>query len=547
MTPLRKAFVRRSAILATGVVVAVAMLAAISYQGVREQQNTLLLQQQQQQISDLYSDMQTLVAKIGRMALAASKIEFQAYAEQVQGQWSSIQQRTYGAKFERSNANAQALKQSLQLFEEVLVSSISMMQEHRAEGALTSRQRRIESNLISKLDANSLALMTQANFRSMTLKSEIQDLSRRVRTLIIIEMTLMLAFGAVLGWALWWQFRLLDLGLLRRIEELSGAMASDRIQNYINTSDTDGFEFDEIEKMKQQLQELLSRLQAQRDELHRANESLRQTQQQLLQSEKLAAVGQLSAGVAHEINNPLGFMLANSNGLDGYIDELASLLQAYELASHSSDPALLAAAKQQAESLDLDFVLEDIRALNAESRSGLTRIARIVADLKDFAKPQEEIFESTDINQCIEQMLNLTHSQLQDRVEIVLDLPPLPAVTCVRQQIDQVFLNLLLNAAFAIKERGIITLSTRAIDAQGVSIEFKDNGSGMSAETLANVFDPFFTTKPVGTGTGLGLSVVYGIITKHGGTIEVESTLGEGSCFMLYLPFLPPRINNDLS
>jgi two-component system NtrC family sensor kinase len=256
-------------------------------------------------------------------------------------------------------------------------------------------------------------------------------------------------------------------------------------------------------------------------------------QQQLLQSGKMAAIGQLAAGVAHEINNPIGFVNSNLGSLKSYVGQLLAVIGAYE----SSDPARIAAA---CESADLDFLREDLPSLLAESQDGLSRVTRIVQDLKDFSRVDQAEHQKADLNAALESTLNVVANELKYKAEVVRELGDIPLVDCVPAQINQVFMNLLLNAVQAIPDRGKIIVRSK-LENDHVWFEIEDNGQGMSAEIQQRIFEPFFTTKPVGKGTGLGLSISYDIIVKkHGGRMDVRSQPDQGTCFRFWLPLTAP-------
>lgn len=256
-------------------------------------------------------------------------------------------------------------------------------------------------------------------------------------------------------------------------------------------------------------------------------------QQQLLQSEKMAAIGQLAAGVAHEINNPIGFVNSNLGALKGYTTNLLELVSAYE----SANPATIAAARQRA---DLDFVREDLPALLAESQDGLDRVTRIVQDLKNFSRVDQAEQQLADLNAALKSTLNVVRNELKYKAEVILELGDLPPVDCLPAQINQVFMNLLVNAAQAIHEHGKIFVRSGVEHGQ-VWFEIEDTGIGIAPEVRQRIFDPFFTTKPVGKGTGLGLSISYDIVVKrHHGRMEVDSEVGRGTRFRIWLPLTQP-------
>jgi two-component system NtrC family sensor kinase len=272
---------------------------------------------------------------------------------------------------------------------------------------------------------------------------------------------------------------------------------------------------------------------------------LEAAQSQLLQSEKMASIGQLAAGVAHEINNPIGYVYSNLGSLDKYIQAILGVVAVYEQAESAiaSGEALsrVQAAKQGA---DLEFLREDIAALMKESREGITRVKKIVQDLKDFSHVDEAEWQWADIHQGLNSTLNIVWSEIKYKAEVVKEYGELPEVECLPSQLNQVFMNLLVNAAHAIEERGTITLRS-GVKGEEVWVEIADTGKGIAPENLNRIFDPFFTTKPVGKGTGLGLSLSYSIMQKHHGRIEVASEVGVGTVFRVYLPVKQPEKKAD--
>ncbi len=265
---------------------------------------------------------------------------------------------------------------------------------------------------------------------------------------------------------------------------------------------------------------------------------------QMLQSEKMASIGQLAAGVAHEINNPTGFVSSNLKTLTDYQQDLVGLIKLYKgltssLQDTGSDnhlPDKLSEALKKIEDcendIDLDYIMGDFTAILDDCREGVDRIKKIVIDLKDFAHPGEAELKIVDINKCIESTLNVVRSELKYKATVIKDYGEIPFVSCYPQQINQVVMNILVNAAQAIKEKGEIRIATSEAGGM-VEIVISDTGCGIPKENLLKIFDPFFTTKEVGKGTGLGMNVAYNIIEKHGGTIDVSSTVGKGTTFKI--------------
>jgi PAS domain S-box-containing protein len=271
------------------------------------------------------------------------------------------------------------------------------------------------------------------------------------------------------------------------------------------------------------------------------NSQIEQAHSQLLQSEKMASIGQLAAGVAHELNNPIGYVSSNLGTLDNYLHDLFAIIEAYAKAEQSS--GLHSAQFDQVHTMmhdkDYDFMRTDIYQLMAESRDGLMRVTKIVKDLKDFSRAGEAAMQWADLHQGLDSTLNIVHNELKYKCTVTKHYGNLPLIWCEPSHLNQVFMNLLVNAGHAISENGEITIRTGQQGDQ-VFVAITDNGCGIPTENLKRIFDPFFTTKPVGKGTGLGLSLSYSIVQKHSGRIEVFSEPGQGATFTVWLPIEPP-------
>lgn len=282
----------------------------------------------------------------------------------------------------------------------------------------------------------------------------------------------------------------------------------------------------------------------------KTHDELKGAQSQLVQSEKLAAIGQLAAGVAHEINNPVGFISNNMEVLQEYVGNYTKILKSVEdIKKHiekgdmvESKSAVDALKKLEAE-IDVEYMVNDVGKLLEHCIRGLERIRKIVLDLKTFAREDKAgVMERIQIEEAIDSILNIVQSELKYKAELTKDYGPTDPVRCNPQRLGQVFINLLVNAAQAMKERGKISIKTYQQDGY-VCIDFSDTGQGIAPENIVKIFDPFFTTKPVGVGTGLGLSVSHEIIKNHGGELKVKSKLGEGTTFTVRLP-LNEEINS---
>ena len=269
-------------------------------------------------------------------------------------------------------------------------------------------------------------------------------------------------------------------------------------------------------------------------ELEQSYQELKEAQVQLIQSEKMASLGQLVAGIAHEIKNPLNFIYGNTDFLRQYIADLKKLIGQLESRIPEQGPDRLQ-LEQLKEQINYDFLLKDLETLIRNFEEGAKRIHAIIGDLRTFSRLDTDQLRSVDIQEPIDLALNLLRNQYRDRIRIHKDFTDLPPVECDPGKISQVVMNLLVNACHAIPGEGDIWVRTLRRDGLAV-IEVEDNGSGIAQEHMGKIFEPFFTTKPVGKGTGLGLSISYGIIQQHNGSIRAESGSGKGSKFIVELP-----------
>jgi signal transduction histidine kinase len=275
----------------------------------------------------------------------------------------------------------------------------------------------------------------------------------------------------------------------------------------------------------------MQRLHAIKLDRQRLAKRLERANSHLLRSEKLAGIGQLAAGVAHEINNPIGYVFSNLKTLASYVQDLLKITDAVD-SVHSMEEL-----RQLKRALEYGYIRGDVEALIEESEEGIDRVKKIIMALKDFSHIEEEGFRKADLHRCLETTLNVANNELKYKAEIVKAYGELPEVECNASQINQVIMNLLVNAAQAISGTGSITLRTGQ-SGPWVWIDVEDTGCGMVPDVVSRIFVPFFTTKPVGQGTGLGLSLSYSIIQKHHGDIEVFSELGKGTRFRVWLPII---------
>ncbi len=300
------------------------------------------------------------------------------------------------------------------------------------------------------------------------------------------------------------------------------------------------------QKMQEQLSEYAKNLEGL---LEKKIKEIEYSQVMLLQSEKLASIGQLAGGVAHEINNPIGFISSNLNTLSKYLEDIQKLMARYQevhLLNDGERTALLREIKSVENEIDIEYILDDLDQLIEESKEGIDRVKKIVSDLKDFSRVDHGEKEFFNINAGLENTLNMVWNELKYKTDVLKEYGTIPEIECYPLELNQVFTNILVNAAQAIEEKGEIKISTRLInDDQSakdcVEIRISDTGCGIPEENLSRIFDPFFTTKEIGKGTGLGLNISFGIIKKHEGTINVKSKVGKGTTFIISLPCCTSR------
>jgi two-component system, NtrC family, sensor kinase len=371
--------------------------------------------------------------------------------------------------------------------------------------------------------------------------SEIAQIKTRVSRVSFIASSVVFLIAILVGF---WLARNISRPILALREAALQVGAGDLTQRVKKSTG------DEIGDLTQAFNKMVEDLSKTRRELKQANismastnealkasmDDLKNAQDQLIQAEKMVSLGQLTAGIAHEINNPINFVSANISPLKEDLADILRVAEKYEkiIKEKSMDKEFLEVRELRDET-QYDMTVTEVNKLLAGIEEGARRTSEIVRGLRNFSRADQNVFNKTDLNDCLESTLTLLHGSYKNRIEIVKNYEKLPEVDCFPGQINQVFMNLLANAIQAIPEKGKIFITTK-LAGDMVKISIKDTGNGMTEEVRKKIYDPFFTTKEVGKGTGLGLYISYGIIEKHNGKIEVFSHVGEGTEFMITMP-----------
>lgn len=295
---------------------------------------------------------------------------------------------------------------------------------------------------------------------------------------------------------------------------------------------------EQLEEKNLQILDTIRVLNEKNRELGEAYAALKTSQSRVLQQEKMASIGQLAAGVAHEINNPIGFVTSNLNTLAKYVDRITEFFRVQQDALESlGGPSLSAEMREQGKRLKLDFILEDIPKTIDESLDGIERIRKIVQSLKSFSRTDDGRRVMADLNSCLESAVNIVWNEIKYKATLKKELGAIPQTVCYPNQLNQVFMNFLINAVHAIEQEGTITVRTW-YEGDAVWASVADTGCGIPPEIISRIFEPFYTTKEVGKGTGLGLSIAYEVIKRHDGEIWVESEPGKGATFTFRIPVI---------
>lgn len=378
----------------------------------------------------------------------------------------------------------------------------------------------------------SMSVSLEFTFDNTAMNQELYSASLKFSALIITALILISLLAYLYGYRYFVQPLLL-------LSEVTGELhkGSDytKLQENLKVRELDEL-FIKFNQMTQKVHHREHALQKSYDELSKANEELILSESQLVQSEKMASIGVLAAGVAHEINNPIGYVKSNLDILQDYLNSICAYCQEVEENFTSQEEKKLLQTIEKKH--NLLYILDDSKPLLEDSIDGINKVAEIVRSLKTFARAEGEAKTLTDINEGLTTTLTMVSNELKYNCQLHVDLSPLPNTLAFPGKLNQVFMNLLINAGQSIADKGDIFVRTYA-ESNYLVIEIKDTGAGISPENLPHIFTPFFTSKPVGQGTGLGLSISHSIIEQHGGKILITSELGQGSCFSVYIPFTP--------
>lgn len=402
-----------------------------------------------------------------------------------------------------------------------------------------------------------------------TINQTMAQVQRWTISIALVEMLLVAVFSYVLGVYLTrnlyrlkksasdinknvkdndYQFEVVPIRSKDELEELSKAfseLSSTLIDEHERRTQFEQELLELNNQLEQRVERRTLKLQEKNQQLEQVNHDLAETQQQLVHSEKMASVGQLAAGVAHEINNPLGFVLSNLNTLDDYLSEYQEGCHWVQQFIAANEPAkrrkiannMLNYFKQA----EFDYLDEDSQDILAESIKGLGRITEIVKNLKQFSRADSNDMHACDVNECLKTALSMVSNELKYHCTIDTEFEDLPEISGNTGKLIQVFTNLFINGGQAMQQdtrtdgESIIAVKTRVTDDQ-VIVQISDTGKGIPTDILDKIFNPFFTTKPVGEGTGLGLSICYDIIQEHAGEIQVHSEVNKGTTFTINLP-----------
>lgn len=409
--------------------------------------------------------------------------------------------------------------------------NVSVQSETSSNGMLIIKRASLNTKLMNGNGAIQLGFKT----------TEITEIKKRIGRVSFIVSALVFLIAILVGF---WLARNISKPILA-LRESAIRVGEGDLEQRVKKSTVDeiGDLTDSFNKMVEDLGKARMALKQANISLASTNEALKESmdelknaQEQLLQAEKMASLGQLTAGIAHEINNPINFVSANIAPLKEDLADILRVLVCYDkIVKEKFQEKEFLEIKKLKEDVQYDLTIREVTKLLTGIEDGARRTSEIVKGLRNFSRADQNVFRKTNLNECLESTLTLLHSSYKNRIEIVKKYGDIPEVDCFPGQINQVLMNILSNAIQAIPDKGSIQIGTRVVGDM-VKISVKDSGSGMSDEVRKKIYDPFFTTKEIGKGTGLGLYISYGIIEKHSGKIEVFSSVGEGTEFVITMP-----------
>lgn len=415
------------------------------------------------------------------------------------------------------------------------------------EDTLNIHKNYSKNSIIKKSSAFTSDMMSGAIELAVTTEN-IEMGKKKIRETSLIVSSVVFIIGILIGF---WLARNISIPVLALRDAANKVGEGDLTQRVVNKSGDEIGELaiafnmmvGDLGKAREELRKANLSLESTNEALHATVANLKAAQEQLVQAEKMASLGQLTAGIAHEINNPINFVTANIQPLKDDMADIIKIIDHYqEIIKKKGLENEFSEIEKNKQGVNVELTKKEINNLLKGIEDGAMRTSEIVKGLRNFSRLDQNVFRKANMNESLESTLTLLHSSYKNRVEIIKQYGDLPEIDCFPGQINQVFMNILSNAIQAIPAEGKIFIKTWH-DQNNVKISIKDTGAGMTDEVRKKIFDPFFTTKDVGKGTGLGLSISFGIIQKHNGDIEVFSKPGDGTEFIIRIPIIQQSTN----
>jgi len=412
---------------------------------------------------------------------------------------------------------------------------------------LKNNKSHLKNSTIKKRSEFTSDMMSGAIELAVTTEN-IETGKKRIRETSLIVSSVVFIIGILIGF---WLSRNISIPVLALRDAANKVGEGDLTQRVVNKSGDEIGELaiafnrmvEDLARAREELRKANLNLESTNEALHATVANLKAAQEQLVQAEKMASLGQLTAGIAHEINNPINFVTANIQPLKDDMADIIKIIDRYEeiIKKKGLENEFSEIGKDK-QGINVELTKKEINNLLKGIEDGAMRTSEIVKGLRNFSRLDQNVFRKANMNECLESTLTLLHSSYKNRIEVIKRYGDLPEIDCFPGQINQVFMNILSNAIQAIPAEGKIFIKTWH-DQNNVKISIKDTGAGMTDEVRKKIFDPFFTTKDVGKGTGLGLSISFGIIQKHNGEIEVFTKPGDGTEFIIRIPIIQQSTN----